>query len=42
MKNNRHVKYNLEVVKERPLTFDEWVGLMQPNKREEYVETSAE
>ena len=39
MKDPRHVKYNLEVVKKPPMARDEWFEILQPQKRVEHVES---
>lgn len=42
MKDSRHVNYNLEVVRKEPMAIDDWMDVMKPSKRAEYVETEAD
>jgi hypothetical protein len=38
MKDPRHVKYNLEVVRKPPMTKEEWFDVLKPKKRVEHVD----
>mmetsp|Transcript_10655 Transcript_10655/g.10508 ORF Transcript_10655/g.10508 Transcript_10655/m.10508 type:complete len:134 (-) Transcript_10655:21-422(-) len=42
MKNPRHVKYNLEVVKKPLMTREEWFDIIKPKKRVEHIDEEVE
>jgi len=42
MKDIRHVKYNLEVVKKPLMNRDEWFDVLKPKKRVEHVDEEVE
>jgi aryl-alcohol dehydrogenase-like predicted oxidoreductase len=42
MKDTRHVKYNLEVVKKSPMNREDWFEVLQPKRRVEHVDEEVE
>lgn len=42
MKDPRHVKYNLEVVRKAPMTREDWFDVLKPKKRVEHVDEEVE